>query len=876
MSTTEGALRSQGPAAYRWRPLSIVGGFGDYPGFVLFFVWLALIGLSVWWPLADNGLLPQGAGFTWNRYPVHLFGTTSIMGIYLPWVIGLCLMMWLGFEWAAVPAYLATLFSVLYKHQPWDLAVVNALHNPLALAVYFLFYSNYKGDYTLRSWRSWGWFLSVSLAAAMVSSIGAFIAQFTGTPLYGDEDFFGAWLTWWPNVLLLSVFACGPLIMLFSPAVEQLKQRYFQRQRTEGFSQQEMVLAASMFALILLLFLLVDERWTQKRLDEMLLLPMSNVARNGIELQFHSERIVLWILALVLAALSLGGVLFASRWMQRLRRRSATETKQARDALRRSEANFRAFFENSPAPMYLSDRETWDFVDVNRAALDMYGYTREEFLEMGIFDIRPPEDMPVLKAYLQNLGEGRVDLHEAGEWRHVTRDGTLMDVEIRLSSLVMDNRQLLLTAVHDVSLRKLAQVAVERRARELQQLAASSLQIAGVGTVEAVVRVAAERAQELARAHVAIARCNPDILSTSVSKKYAGGNRLGDVADTEAVWKVLVEKRYPVRLSAAEVKAHPDYPAFVARHSRAWDIGALLAVPLMRSDSELMGALFVADKFSGDFDAEDESILVQLGQVASAAIESLQLKEALERHMEELEQRVLQRTEELDTSNRELDAFAYSVAHDLRAPLRAMHGFADALQEDYAKGLDEAGRDYLKRIVKGAKNMDTLIADLLAYSRIARERTELEGVSLADTVQETLADLHAEVEASKAKVDVSVPPLTVLAHRATLRTVLLNLVSNALKFVAPGKTPWVRIWATSRGGMVDLSVRDNGIGIAPEHRERIFNVFERLHGSEAYPGTGIGLSIVKKGLERMQGEVSIESGKEGSTFLIRLKEYADG
>jgi len=877
MSPTESSWQSDNPAVYRWRPLSAMGVFGDYPGFVLAFVWIALTALCVWWPLADNGLLPRGPGFTWNRLDVHIGGTAEVLGLYLPWTVSVCLVMWLGFEWAAVPAYLATLFSTLYKGMPGDLAVVNALHNPMAIAVYFIFYSSYSGDYTLRSWRSWIWFILASFTAAMVSSVGAFISQFTGTPLYGAEDLIGAWLGWWPNAFALSILTSAPLILLFSPAVERLKRRHFGRHVSHVYSQREVVLATSMFALLLVLFLLVDDKWMQRRLDALLQQPMPELARKGIDFQFHSQSIVLWIFALLLAAISLGGVFFTSRWVQRLRLRYISETREARDALRRSEGNFRNFFENSPVPMLLYDRESGDFVDVNVAALATYGYTRSEFLEMSIFDIRPPEDVPKLKEYFKELGRGAtVEYHAAGEWRHLTKDGVVLHVEVRVSALVMDNRALFLAAVHDISPRKTAQAAIERRARELQQLAASSLEIAGVQTVEQVLQVTADRARELSGANAAIARIVPAQARASLSDKYAAWRAPGLLPDTDDVWKVLTRKRYALRLDANEVRAHPDYLRFASRHGSPGPIGAVVAVPLSRSDSELMGALIVADKGGADFDAEDESILVQLGQVASAAIESVKLKEALQQHMQELEERVKERTAELDTSNKELDAFAYSIAHDLRAPLRAMHGFADAVLEDYTGKLDEAGRDYLKRIIKSAKNMDVLIQDLLAYSRISREKTELEDVLLADTVQETLADLHAVIEACKAKIDVSVPPLTVLAHRATLRTVFLNLVSNALKFVEPGKTPWVRIWATSRNGTVDVTIRDNGIGIAPEHRERIFNVFERLHGAEAYPGTGIGLSIVKKGLERMQGDISIESGEEGSTFLIRLKEYRDG
>ena len=111
----------------------------DYPGFVLTLIWFAVTGLCIWWPLADNGLLPRGPGFTWNRWDIHFGSTVEVMHFYLPWTVCVCLVMWLGLEWAAFTAYLATLFSTLYKDMPLDVAVVNALHNPLAMAVYFLF-----------------------------------------------------------------------------------------------------------------------------------------------------------------------------------------------------------------------------------------------------------------------------------------------------------------------------------------------------------------------------------------------------------------------------------------------------------------------------------------------------------------------------------------------------------------------------------------------------------------------------------------------------------------------------------------------------------------------------------------------------------------
>jgi PAS domain S-box-containing protein len=858
-----------GTTGWRWRPLSTKSLFATagYRGFVLMVLWIAITGISVWWPLADNGLLPKGAGFTWNRWDTVLAGTPVVMHFYLPWVACVCLVMWLGFEWGAVPAYLATLFSTLYKEMPADVAVVNALHNSLAMAVYFLFYCNYQGDYTLRSIRSWGWFTLASVCAAMVSSLGSFISEFTGTALVGGGNLWQAWLGWAPNALLLS-FLAAPLLFLFSPGVERLKRRYVGRALTHPYSQRELVLAASMFALLLVLFLVVDDQWAARRVSAMLQMQLPAAVQHGISSQFSTQRVVIWVLALLLAAICLGGVFFTSRWAQRMRLRFDSETREARSALRRSETNFRHFFENNPAPMLLYDRDSGEFVDVNHAAVERYGYTRSEFLERSIFDIRPAEDVPRLKAAMRDPEYRRQDYRHAGEWRHITKSGELMYVDVRVSALTIDNRALNLVLVYDVSPRKQAQVAVERRARELQSLAASSLEIAGAKTVDGILQACAERARELSGARIAIARCLPEHLRYSVADEYAAWREPGKLPDTDLIWQVLINKRFPQRVSVEEVKAHRLYPQFAARHGRL-PIGAVLAVPLTRSDSELVGALIVANKGDADFDAEDETILVQLAQNASVGIESVLLREALELHMQELEHRVVERTAELD-------AFAYSVAHDLRAPLRAMHGFADAVREDYAGALDEAGRDFLTRIIKSAKNMDTLIQDLLAYSRIGRDKAELTAVSLSEAVQDSLADLQHEIESRGASIEVAVPPLTVLAHKATLKQVVVNLISNALKFTAPGIAPQVRIWAVARQGRVELCVRDNGIGIAPEHRERIFKVFERLHGSETYPGTGIGLSIVKKGLASMQGEIGIESDERGSVFQANLKEYRDG
>lgn len=224
----------------------------------------------------------------------------------------------------------------------------------------------------------------------------------------------------------------------------------------------------------------------------------------------------------------------------------------------------------------------------------------------------------------------------------------------------------------------------------------------------------------------------------------------------------------------------------------------------------------------------------------------------------------------LREANQELESFAYSVTHDLRAPLRTMEGFSQALLEDYGAQLDETGRDYATRIIAAAKRLDMLIRDLLFYSRLGRTEVESQKVPLAEVVDEVRRLYKDSIQERQAQVRVRRPLPTVYAHSGMLVQALGNLLSNAIKFVPQGIRPEVEIWAERRDDFVKIWVRDNGIGIDPAYHAEIFEPFRRIHGS-AYPGTGIGLAIVRKSAVRMGGSSGIlsEPGK-GSSFWIEL------
>jgi signal transduction histidine kinase len=258
--------------------------------------------------------------------------------------------------------------------------------------------------------------------------------------------------------------------------------------------------------------------------------------------------------------------------------------------------------------------------------------------------------------------------------------------------------------------------------------------------------------------------------------------------------------------------------------------------------------------------------------------ERQQAEESLRRAQAQLTDRakqlaglVAERTAELSATNKQLETFVYSIAHDLRAPLRAMQGFSSMLVEEAGASLNETSKEHAARISQSAQFMDALLMDLLAFNRISQQRVELTPVSLQTVVESVLSRLQKDIQEKNALVDSSGPWPVVLAHEPTLAQVLFNLLGNALKFTTPEVPPRVRLRAEEQAEFIRVWVEDNGPGIAADHQGKIFRLFTRLEG-EKYEGTGIGLAIVQKGVERMGGRVGVKSiPGQGSRLWFELR-----
>ncbi|MGH8707817.1 MAG: sensor histidine kinase [Burkholderiales bacterium] len=283
-----------------------------------------------------------------------------------------------------------------------------------------------------------------------------------------------------------------------------------------------------------------------------------------------------------------------------------------------------------------------------------------------------------------------------------------------------------------------------------------------------------------------------------------------------------------------------------------------MAVPMI-AGGELIGAL----SFGGEqasFPADQVTIAREVATQLAIAIAHARLFERVKRNAEQLELRVRERTAALEAVNQELESFSYSVSHDLRAPLRAVDGYARMLQEDFAERLGEEGCRQLGVVRDEARRMGQLIDDLLAFSRAGRQSMRVAPVDMTNLVRAMAAELAPEYPQAQVEVG-ELPPAA--ADPALLRQVWLNLIGNALKYSARQPAPRVEIGGRADGAQAEYWVQDNGAGFDERYAHKLFGVFQRLHGAHEFPGTGVGLAIVQRVVARHGGRVRAQ-GKPGA------------
>ncbi|MDB6034950.1 MAG: putative histidine kinase, classic, partial [Verrucomicrobiales bacterium] len=316
-----------------------------------------------------------------------------------------------------------------------------------------------------------------------------------------------------------------------------------------------------------------------------------------------------------------------------------------------------------------------------------------------------------------------------------------------------------------------------------------------------------------------------------------------------------------------------------------------LAVPVVSRSGEVIGGLFFGHPERAVFTERSERLVAGVAAQAAVAIDNARLyktaqteiaerqriaedlqkaREELSRHAEDLERQVATRTASLREAVAQLEEFSYTVSHDLRAPLRAIGGYNEILRKDYGEQLPEDAQSYLAKIGRSSARMERLVHDVLTMSRVARAELKVHPISLQEFIEE-IVEQHPAMQSPAAEVQIQTPH-RVMADDTSLSQAIGNLLSNAVKFMPEGTKPVVMVRSEQAGQEVRLWIEDNGIGIPEKHRRKLFVMFQRLPAMQQYEGTGIGLAIVRKAVERMGGTVGIEENQsQGSRFWLQLK-----
>ncbi len=510
-----------------------------------------------------------------------------------------------------------------------------------------------------------------------------------------------------------------------------------------------------------------------------------------------------------------------------------TERKRTEAALRSSEERFKSMFAQAPLGVAVIDSITGRFQQVNPRFAEIAGRPMDELTSLDWMQITHPEDLQADQDHMTLLNAGKTTGFQM-EKRYLRPDGSSVWIEMTVAPSVGGDQQhpRHLAMIQDITERK--QAAEALRAREAQ-LSLIFDTIADVIFVISVTRDGGFRFQSVSRSFLEV---------TGLQEGQIVGRGVEEVIPEPALIMVLGKYR------EAMASGHPVHWEEVSEYPSGARTGEVTIVPVYSADgtcTQLIGTVH---------DITDR-------QRAAARIQGLN---------EELEQRVQERTAQLLAANQELESFSYSVSHDLRAPLRAVSGFAEIVARRHRADLNEEGRRYVDHIVTASQRMGELIEDLLAYARLGRSGMALQPMDLGETLAPILATMMARARAAGGDITVSGRMVRVVAQRTLLSQVVTNLLDNALSYHRPGVPPRIHLEVLPAPGQkVLVRVSDNGEGIAPEHHEKVFQVFQRLHGQESHPGTGIGLAIVKKSLELMGGSIHLESEPgTGSTFSFTL------
>ena len=677
--------------------------------------------------------------------------------------------------------------------------------------------------------------------------------------------------------------------------------------------------------------------------------------------------------------------------------RDITQRKAAEKALTDSEQRYAALFDKAPIPMWVYDTAEHRFLTVNEAAVENYGYSADEFQSMTIFDICEQS----CQIWQQNH---KLELPAPGScWQHRRKDGSFLTVNSVVRPIQYAGRDAWFVVAPDITARLYAEQEVQKQIFTLQRATDAAYAIAWHQTIEGMLHEAAEQARSVIGAHQCVVSLtlahglSRGISELSLSGKYAEYKKPHDLPDGTGIYATVCENNRAVRMTQAELEAHPRWRDFQAYADNYPAMHGWLAVPLMGRDGQSIGLMQLTDKYEGEFTQQDEYVAIELAQLVSIAIENTRLLEEVRQLNAGLEQKVTERTRALarqealfrvlaeqapqviwtadnkgeitylnrawldlvggtyenwsgrkwfsaihpqdfdegrknwqhaaatrsafmgirrvlgqdgsyhvmsyralpvldehgevsfwvgiDTditelkhiesalrlSNQELEAFSYSVSHDLRAPLNTIDGFSRLLAKQIKDDAGSKAQHYLTRIQAGVAQMGKLIEDLLSLAQVSRMELRYELVDLSVLSRLILDDWQARDTHRHVEFHIA-PGLVAQGDARLLRVLMENLLGNAWKFtsqrdhanISVGQQPNV-------AGSSVFFVRDDGAGFDMAYADKLYIAFQRLHLASEFPGSGVGLATVSRVIGRHDGQLWAEASPgNGATFFFTL------
>jgi PAS domain S-box-containing protein len=679
--------------------------------------------------------------------------------------------------------------------------------------------------------------------------------------------------------------------------------------------------------------------------------------------------------------------------------RDITKRKLAEQALVNSEQRYAALFESAPVAMWIVDTETLGMLAVNQVALHNYGYSREQFLRLGVADILSPAERAGLQQHVEKSSSGLMH-----RWQHVDRLGREFPVETLSRAITYLGRAARFVVAVNVAAQVRAENEVQAYLFTLQRAADATQAITAHRTLEATMQEAVDQVRAVVGAHQAVVSLTgrggamPAINTMSFSDHYANCRDFVRQAHGCGLSQAVCQTNSPMRLTQAELEAQPGWQPLAADHEGPPPMRGWLAVPLTGRHGENVGLLQLTDKYEGEFSLQDQYVAVELAQLASIAMENARLFEQVHQLNLGLEEKVAERTAALERqealfrtlaeqapqviwnaepggrltyanrqwyelmggtpadwmghkwlgavhpddlpdmlanwqsaretlapynglrrvlasdgtyhvmsyraspvldeggqvlfwvgidadvteikaieaalrlSNQELEAFSYSVSHDLRSPLNTVDGFSRLLAKQLAQGpSSDKLQHYLSRIQAGVAQMGRLIEDLLSLAQVSRMQLRQEIVDLSAIARDIADECRGRDPSREAEILID-DGLRVLGDSRLVRVVMENLIGNAWKFTSQRPRALIAVGQTKvDGGVTAFFVRDNGAGFDMAYADKLFNTFQRLHAVSEFPGTGVGLATVSRVIGRHRGQVWAESAPDqGATFFFTL------